>query len=91
MKLFWIGFMVLNISSYSLGCGGCSKKTSSQISGNIQSTLGTPAANGGGTKIIAAQKTQAAFKDARVFDSVGRDQGVADGEKFNGWSSSISQ
>lgn len=73
----------------SFACKACTIKASSNLVGNIQNGAGASASAGAGSagmKIIAAQKAKDAFKDQKIFDSVGKDQSP---DANPNWSSGI--
>jgi hypothetical protein len=84
-----IALLVVSFSAQTFACEGCAKKSSNQISGNIQSAIGNNAGGAtGGARIVAPQKTKDAFANDLVFRTVGEPP-VPDEDKFKNWTSAI--
>ena len=79
--------LVLSFCVEAFPCAACSKNASTQISNNIQSSPGN-GAKYGFAEARAARGTTSdnnrSFKNDKVFDSVGKDQGEAN----SNWNSS---
>ncbi len=89
MRSLITGALLLSLFHVTLahGCAGCALSKQKNLTANIQADSGRTASNaarGSGGR-VTAQEAQAAFKDSKVFDSVGRDQGEVD----SNWSSAI--
>lgn len=89
MKNFVALIIVLSFfqTTVSFGCGGCAKAKSASMASNIQSTLATSTNKLSGGRIIGGVGQAKAFKNDKVFESVGKDQGEIDPN----WKSSISE
>lgn len=88
MKYIILAITSTFLSAPSFGCSACTIKASADLVRNFNaasgtSSGGTSSASSGGGKMIAAAKTKSAFKDSKIFDSVGNQ------EPDPNWKSSI--
>ena len=91
MKVFVTALVFLSVVSAekSLACAACSPNASKQIRNNIQSAPGAMSGNSATVQLAkgAPMGGEKAFKNEKVFESVGKDQNDTDPN----WNSSIGQ
>lgn len=87
MRVLLSLLVLVSFNTSSLACSGCSKSKGGNMASNIQSSPGSATNGLSGARMIASGAPAKAFKNAKVFESVGRDQG----EEDPNWKSSISE